>query len=560
MMIEPVKKDDLITLFKDVPYGTHFCLFYATGGDLSKVLIPFLSDGLKHNDAFIYVESKNRSFMEDLLIKGFHALGVSFRKGQIEIIPDGELYYSQNIANPDMAMAEWIGRYNQAIANGFSGLRIIGSPYQEAKNLWHDLIHWENYVNKDISKYKLILFCHYPIDCISAADVPTLLGSHQFSMFSIDGDLKFFEGMEVRQLREALHESEEKFSILTESSQAGILVIQDEKIIYANPAVQSFTGYPKDKLLSMKFPDIIICPKQDAGASRSEAVIKTKDREERYADCSYTPILFNGKQAMLVTMLDITGRRRAEKEVAEAKDHAELYVDLMSHDITNLNQIAIGFLELALDTLDTTGKLEEDEREYLEKPVQTIQRSSLLIHNIKKLQQERSGEYQPSIIDVAAILRDIVSQYSHVPGRDVVLNYTMAAGCRVRANELLRDVFANLVDNAVKHTTGPLVINIIQTNVTLGQKAYCKIAVEDNGHGIPDELKQKLFDRACSSRAEVQRTGFGLCLVSMLVKDFNGKLWVEDRVAGDYTQGARFVVLLPVSAPESGTPVEQAQS
>lgn len=553
-------RDDPKALFQNVPYGTHFCLFYADENDLSKTLTPFLKDGLEHNDAFIYVESRGRPFLEDLLRNRLRDLNATFRKGQLEIIPDGEQYYSHKLTDPEKAMAEWMGCYDQAMENGFSGLRIIGSPYHEAKNIWHDLIHWEDYVNKDIAKKNLILFCHYPIDCISTADVPSLLSSHQFSMFCIRGDLKLFESLDAKQLRDALKESEATFSILTESSQAGIIVVMGGKIIYSNRAAQNLSGYTEAELYSIHLPDLLVRPKSEPDASRSEAILKTKAGEERHVDYASTPLLFKGKQSTLITMLDITERMRAEKEVAEAKDHAELYVDLMGHDITNLNQIAIGFLELALDSLDARGKLEKAERELLEKPVQTIQRSSLLIRNIKKLQQERSGEYKPSIIDVNALLRDIVSQYSHVPGREVVINYTGAARCRVQANELLRDVFTNLVENAIKHTTGPLIINLIQTRVTLEQKAFCKIDVEDNGRGIPDEQKIKLFSRICRSKAEVRRTGFGLCLVNTLVKDFQGQFWVEDRVPGDYTGGARFVVLLPLAAPDSDRSMQHAQT
>jgi len=48
---------------------------------------------------------------------------------------------------------------------------------------------------------------------------------------------------------------------------------------------------------------------------------------------------------------DITDRKRSEKALLESKAEAELYVDLMGHDINNMNQIALGYLELAIDML-----------------------------------------------------------------------------------------------------------------------------------------------------------------------------------------------------------------
>jgi Signal transduction histidine kinase len=54
-----------------------------------------------------------------------------------------------------------------------------------------------------------------------------------------------------------------------------------------------------------------------------------------------------------------------------------------------------------------------------------------------------------------------------------------------------------------------------------------------------------LFIRFQGEETEVSGKGIGLYLVRTLVDDFHGKIWVENRVAGDYTKGARFVVMLP---------------
>jgi nitrogen fixation/metabolism regulation signal transduction histidine kinase len=55
-----------------------------------------------------------------------------------------------------------------------------------------------------------------------------------------------------------------------------------------------------------------------------------------------------------------------------------------------------------------------------------------------------------------------------------------------------------------------------------------------------------LFDRLSLSVSRARGKGFGLCLIKMLIDDYRGSFRVEDRVPGDHTQGARFVVMLPV--------------
>ncbi len=84
--------------------------------------------------------------------------------------------------------------------------------------------------------------------------------------------------------------------------------------------------------------------------------------------------------------------------------------------------------------------------------------------------------------------------------------------------------------------------------MTKGRKKYYRVTVEDNGPGIPDELKNRLFMRFQGDQAKAIGKGLGLYLVRTLVHDFRGTIRVEDRVPGDYKKGAKFVVLLPAAA------------
>ncbi len=244
---------------------------------------------------------------------------------------------------------------------------------------------------------------------------------------------------------------------------------------------------------------------------------------------------------MFGTVQDITERKRAEIELQNTKAQLEMYNDLLGHDINNLNQIGIGYLELAIETL----RLSEEDKEMLSKPLEALINSSKLIENVKKLQQIRIGEGRHEEMDVNLVLQDVKKAYSNIRERAVVINYSPLPCCMVMTNELLREVFSNLVGNAIKHSTGTLEINIGVSRVSENGREYCRAFVEDNGPGIPDTLKNKLFNRFQSGDTKVSGKGLGLYLVKMLVDDYGGRLWVEDRVPGDYSKGSRFVVLLP---------------
>jgi signal transduction histidine kinase len=242
---------------------------------------------------------------------------------------------------------------------------------------------------------------------------------------------------------------------------------------------------------------------------------------------------------------DITRRKRIEKELHDSKAQAELYIDLMGHDINNMNQIAMGYLELAYDRLENGGRLEKTDSGLLEKPIDAMKNIARLIGNVKKLQREKTRDYPPKSFDLGQVLNGVIARYSSVPGRDVKINFRPAQSCHVMANDLITDLYENIVGNAIKHSRGPVLIDVGIDKVREDDLDYCRVIIEDTGPGITDEMKRLLTTRECMTGTRYTGKGLGLCLVRMLVEDFRGKLRIEDRVPGRQEKGARFVVMLP---------------
>ncbi|HEY3274377.1 MAG TPA: PAS domain S-box protein [Methanocella sp.] len=239
---------------------------------------------------------------------------------------------------------------------------------------------------------------------------------------------------------------------------------------------------------------------------------------------------------------DITERKQTEKALEEAKARAELYIDLMGHDINNMNQVALGFLEMSLDD----PGMGEETRKALSKSLESIRASSRLIHNVRKLQQIKTGGKSPTETDVDHVLRQVQAAYSKVPGTAATIRYSPAtACCPVMADELLYDVFANMTENAIKHAKQAPVVDIRLGETEVDGRKYCRVSIEDNGPGIPDDMKQAVFGRMRRGDTKAKGSGLGLYLVKTLVGSYGGQVWVEDRVPGDRGHGCRFVVLLP---------------
>jgi hypothetical protein len=139
-------------------------------------------------------------------------------------------------------------------------------------------------------------------------------------------------------------------------------------------------GFPEGHIELRNF---LAVPVFDDGRVVAVAEVGNKNTDYDWSDVRQLALLMAGVWPIIL-------RKRAEEALQQAKLQAELYVDLMGHDINNMNQIAIGFLELALQTLDTDKALTAQHRFLLEKPVDTLYNSARLIKNVKKLKNAQA--------------------------------------------------------------------------------------------------------------------------------------------------------------------------
>ncbi len=344
-----------------------------------------------------------------------------------------------------------------------------------------------------------------------------------------------------------LKASESFLNNIFSSFQDGISILDPNlNIIGVNPIVERWYG---EGILGKKCYQVYhgrsqpcdLCP--SIRAIREKTMQKEIHHDLRGWSEIYSFPMINDKgevSGVIEHVRDIDERMQAEEELIEAKTQAELYLDLMGHDINNLHQIALGYLELAREK-----RLEADQREFLDKPIEVLQRSAQLIQNVRKIQKLHDGVLRSELVDVCQLLVDVQKAYGSMPHKQVTLNLNGYEHCTVSANELLYDVFSNLVSNAIKHT-GDHADIVVDLDVVRNQGIrYCRVMVEDDGPGIPDDFKGKVFNRMLKGSKTAKGMGLGLYLVKSLVESYGGRVWVEDRVLGDHIKGARFVVLLP---------------
>lgn len=241
-------------------------------------------------------------------------------------------------------------------------------------------------------------------------------------------------------------------------------------------------------------------------------------------------------------------------KMKEEKDHAELLLDLITHDLGNHNQIIAPNLELAEIILEKTVEKNasldttdiEDLRKYITSAAKAFERSVSLVDNIKRLE----NMYRKQVVALTEqnLISSIDAALSTVRNsikihKEILFSLNFEGKTPlVLADNLLEEVFANLFFNAIKATDEKQVkIDVDIQEHGIADLKYWMIAVSDHGKGIKDEMKSELFTRFYS---RATGTGLGLSIVRALVERYGGKIWAGDRVFRDYSKGAKFGFIL----------------
>ncbi len=224
-------------------------------------------------------------------------------------------------------------------------------------------------------------------------------------------------------------------------------------------------------------------------------------------------------------------------------EHVELYSDILLHDILNYMMPVRAYMGLAVDQ-----KLDQEERgRFLEKAVGAVDRMSIFIDRVRVLLHAIEGRDTNSPVPLGGSLREAIDiAKGRYTGAEIVLDEEskrIAEGISVVAGKALHQIFLNILTNAIKHSAPePVEVKVRKD----AERGTCSVEIADRGPGISDEKKKLIFSKhyAEDTVKAKKGTGIGLAIVETPVRNYGGKVWVEDRVPGDHSKGAKFVVEL----------------
>lgn len=190
------------------------------------------------------------------------------------------------------------------------------------------------------------------------------------------------------------------------------------------------------------------------------------------------------------------------------------------------------------------SKVIEDIGKIINKQVERGSKLVSNVHTLSKLEEEGIHTHPIEIRKLMENAIDFIKKSYN--DRKININIDCAEdNIIINANEVLQDVFENILLNAIKYNENSDVIITIKVSKTqMNDNKYHKIEFIDNGIGVPDGRKQIIFKRINKELKHTKGMGLGLSLVKKILKSLKGKIWVEDKVKGDYTKGSNFVILL----------------
>lgn len=344
----------------------------------------------------------------------------------------------------------------------------------------------------------------------------------------------------------ALRENEAKYRGIFEKTQNMIYVVDAAgRIVDVNPAATSLLGYARDEFLSMPDRSLFYQPElREAFAGRLleqgetrefEALFRTRDGEAR--QCLLSAILQrNGDDYQFHVMVqDVTGRRRAEliRLLSEKLATVGRFVRALAHEVRN----PLTNIDLSIEAIES-----ENTNRELDELIAIVKRNSLRIGDLitELLNVARKPELTKAPTSIRQLLSDTLDTAAdraklknirienEWPDQDLVIPADAPK---------LRMALLNLVTNALE------AMEAGQGVLTLGFARHgeeCCISVEDNGCGIPEENKGRLFDPYFTGKP--RGMGLGLTTVLNIVQSHGGTVNVESQPG----QGARFEVWLPV--------------
>ncbi|MDO8582843.1 MAG: ATP-binding protein [bacterium] len=337
------------------------------------------------------------------------------------------------------------------------------------------------------------------------------------------------------------------------------LVVTDEKgvVTIINETAEKLFGKKGGHTVGKVFDDVIsledeksvVVPREVRHMANGLSHYYVRKDGKRFpVSLMATPVVLNKKVIGTIKIFrDITYEREIDKAKTE-------FVSLASHQLRTPLSTVNWYAEMLL--AGDAGELNPGQKKYMDDVYRSNQRMVELVNALLDVSSLELGTFviDPQSVDVCELAKSVADeQMPQINIKKIIFSFSCAEDITFMQADpkLLRMVFQNMLSNAIKYTPTGGKIDVM---LSWASKKKILVRIMDNGYGIPENQKDKIFTkffRADNVRSkDTDGTGLGLYIVKSVVENSGGKIWfTSSEKEGE--SGTTFYVALPLDGMKS---------
>lgn len=368
----------------------------------------------------------------------------------------------------------------------------------------------------------------------------------------------------------------ERATVFDHAPDAIFVMRDDGTVLDVNRRACSFLGYERDEIIGHSVTEFV-APDHRADSLRRldrvahgaapdpvHRVFLCKDGRRVPGAIRLTVLdRPDGGRVVVSIVRDVTdqfGRAQARAEQSLRLQSLGMLAGGIAHDFNNILASIVGFGELAREQVEPDSDVARD----IERALKAADQARRLVEQILRFGRHGSGARAPIDLEQAVVGIIRIVRSTLPPGTELSVasdhSSTLVLGDETRLQQVVLNLCAN-AGKALGERQGAVRITLETVDLTadrpvssqLAPGKYVALSVHDDGPGVPEEIRDWIFEPYFSTRDGAGGTGLGLSVVRSIVEDHNGVISLEES-----ERGAHFRVLLP--AYEGEPPARTAAS
>jgi PAS domain S-box-containing protein len=369
-----------------------------------------------------------------------------------------------------------------------------------------------------------------------------------------------------RRLEDALRRSESRFRAVFESAGTGIAVVGlDGRVLEVNHRVLELLGYTTEEMRRFRSTAEFTHPEDVEVDTQLHAELFSGKRDHYVREKRYLAkdgrIIWGlatvslvrhstGEPEFAIAMVeDVTQRKAAEEALRRSEELATAgrLAATIAHEINNPLEAVTNLLYIARQD----QALPDHTRELLDLADRELQRVAHTARQTLGFYRESAG---PGAVTVTQVLDEVLAVYSaRAAMRQIRVETSFEdAGELSGLRGELRQLFSNLLANAIDATPEGGRIRVRVRRARRHGRAGISVAIADSGSGIPSDLHGRIFEPFFTTKKDVG-TGLGLWLASEIVQKHSGEIRLRSSMRPTRS-GSIFLVFLPTTTAEQAAP------